>query len=101
SSFSPLLPEKNISNAGLAHYLIKYRFWAANLDYNSSEEDSFMWPLMIVLLFTGVAPQQGQSNADGAYIGKIPQIKSLLGTVPQAKSFSGHSLQVRRVSPEE
>ena len=59
-----------------------------------------MWPLMIVLLFTGVAPQQGQSNSDGAYIGKIPQIKSLLGTVPQAKSF-GHSLQVRRVSPEE
>jgi hypothetical protein len=56
---------------------------------------------MIVLLFTGVAPQQGQSNADGAYIGKIPQIKSLLGTVPQAKNFSVHRLQVHRVSPDE
>lgn len=60
-----------------------------------------MWPLMIVLLFAGAAPQQGSSNSDGVYIGKIPQIKSLLGTVPQTKSFSGHRLQMRRVSPDE
>jgi hypothetical protein len=46
---------------------------------------------MIVLLFAGAAPQQGSSNSDGAYLGKVSQIKSLRG--PQ--------LQVRRVSPEE
>jgi|SRR5581483_4101592 len=50
-----------------------------------------MWPLMIVLLFATAAPQQSQSNADGAYVGKIPQIKSLLG----------HPLQVSRVSPDQ
>ena len=60
-----------------------------------------MWPLIIVLLFATAAPHQSQSNSGGAYIGKIPQIKSLLGTVPQAKSFSVHPLRVRRVSPEE
>lgn len=60
-----------------------------------------MWPLMIVLLFAGAAPQQGSSNSDGAYIGNIPQIKSLLGTVPRPKNFNGHPLRVRRVSPEE
>lgn len=46
-----------------------------------------MWPLVVVLLFAAAAPQQGSSNSDGAYVGKVPQIKNLRG--PQ--------LQVRRV----
>lgn len=50
-----------------------------------------MWPLAVVLLFAGAALQQGSCNSNGAYLGKIPQIKS----------FSSYPLLVRRVSREE
>jgi hypothetical protein len=49
-----------------------------------------MWPLSLVLLVATAAPQQGSSNLDGAYVGKVPQISSL----------SGHGLQTRRMSPD-
>lgn len=59
-----------------------------------------MW-LSIVLLVATAAPQQGSSNLGGGYIGKVPQIKSLLGTIPQPTSLRGPDLQQRGTSPDE
>jgi hypothetical protein len=62
-----------------------------------------MWPLSIILLFAAAVPvpQQASSNLDGAYVGKVPQIKSSLGKVPQIRGLQGHALQAGRLSPDE
>jgi hypothetical protein len=50
-----------------------------------------MWPLSIVLLLTTAAPQQNTPSREGAYVGKIPAVASVLQ----------HNLQSRKVAPQE
>lgn len=62
-----------------------------------------MWPLTIILLFATAAapaPQQASSSLDGAYIGKVPQIKSSLGKVAHIRGLQ-RLFQTGQVSPDE
>jgi len=52
-----------------------------------------MWPLSIVLLIAAAAPQQGQGNLGGAYVGTIPRINAL-------QNLPRHDLDPRIVSPD-
>jgi hypothetical protein len=49
-----------------------------------------MWPLSIVLL-VAAAPQQNSPSLDGAYVGKIPLVESVVQ----------HNPQTRRMSPDQ